>query len=81
VAGACLTIYDMLKYTGKGMTIDRIRLLEKTGGRSGEYRRRIRSHFHLQPEGYCPSTMLPEVEVWADFRRRWRRPCAAVPGR
>jgi len=39
VAGACLTIYDMLKYTGKGMTIDRIRLLEKTGGRSGEYRR------------------------------------------
>lgn len=39
VAGACLTIYDMLKYTGKGMTIDRIRLLEKTGGRSGDYRR------------------------------------------
>ncbi len=39
VAGACLTIYDMLKYTGKGMTIDRITLLEKTGGRSGDYRR------------------------------------------
>jgi len=39
VAGACLTIYDMLKYTGKGMTLDRIRLLEKTGGRSGDYRR------------------------------------------
>ncbi|MCU0914573.1 MAG: cyclic pyranopterin monophosphate synthase MoaC [Planctomycetes bacterium] len=39
VAGACLTIYDMLKYTGKGMTIDRIRLLEKTGGRSGDYQR------------------------------------------
>ncbi len=39
VAGACLTIYDMLKYTGKGMTIDRIRLLAKTGGRSGEYHR------------------------------------------
>jgi cyclic pyranopterin phosphate synthase len=39
VAGACLTIYDMLKYTGKGMTIDRIRLLEKTGGRSGDYKR------------------------------------------
>jgi molybdenum cofactor biosynthesis enzyme len=29
----------MLKYTGKGMTIDRIRLLEKTGGRSGDYQR------------------------------------------
>ena len=39
VAGACLTIYDMLKYTGKGMTIDRIRLLAKTGGRSGDYQR------------------------------------------
>jgi cyclic pyranopterin phosphate synthase len=39
VAGACLTIYDMLKYTGKGMTIDRIRLWAKTGGRSGDYQR------------------------------------------
>ncbi|OHB65057.1 MAG: molybdenum cofactor biosynthesis protein C [Planctomycetes bacterium RBG_13_60_9] len=39
VAGACLTIYDMLKYTGKGMTIDRIRLIEKTGGRRGDYKR------------------------------------------
>jgi cyclic pyranopterin phosphate synthase len=39
VAAACLTVYDMLKYTGKGMTIDRIRLLEKTGGRSGDYKR------------------------------------------
>jgi cyclic pyranopterin phosphate synthase len=39
VAGACLTIYDMLKYTGKGMTINQIRLLEKDGGRSGHYHR------------------------------------------
>lgn len=39
VAAACLTIYDMLKYTGRGMTIDRIQLLEKTGGRSGDYKR------------------------------------------
>jgi cyclic pyranopterin phosphate synthase len=38
-AAACLTIYDMLKYTGKGMTIERIELLEKTGGRSGDYHR------------------------------------------
>jgi len=38
-AAACLTIYDMLKYTGKGMTIERIELLEKTGGRSGNYQR------------------------------------------
>lgn len=39
VAAACLTVYDMLKYTGKGMTIDRIQLAEKTGGRSGDYQR------------------------------------------
>ena len=39
VAVACLTIYDMLKYTGKGMTIEQINLVEKTGGRSGNYKR------------------------------------------
>jgi cyclic pyranopterin phosphate synthase len=39
VAAACLTIYDMLKYAGKGMTIHGIGLLEKTGGRSGDYKR------------------------------------------
>ena len=39
VGVACLTIYDMLKYTGKEMTIDRIQLMEKTGGRSGHYQR------------------------------------------
>jgi cyclic pyranopterin phosphate synthase len=39
VSTACLTIYDMLKYTGQEMTIERIRLLEKTGGRRGDYQR------------------------------------------
>ncbi len=46
VAAACLTIYDMLKYTGKGMTIHSIQLLEKTGGRSGDYKRPERSRGH-----------------------------------
>ncbi len=36
---ACLTIYDMLKYTGKAMTIREVCLLEKTGGKSGDYKR------------------------------------------
>lgn len=36
---ACLTVYDMLKYTGKAMIISQIELLEKTGGRSGDYKR------------------------------------------
>jgi cyclic pyranopterin monophosphate synthase len=38
VSVAALTIYDMCKALDKGITIDRIRLLEKQGGKSGEYR-------------------------------------------
>lgn len=38
VSVACLTVYDMLKAADKGMTISDIRLLEKTGGRSGRWR-------------------------------------------
>jgi cyclic pyranopterin monophosphate synthase len=38
VSVACLTIYDMLKAADKAMTLEGIRLLEKTGGRSGAYR-------------------------------------------
>jgi cyclic pyranopterin phosphate synthase len=38
VSIACLTIYDMLKAADKAMTIEDIRLIEKTGGRSGTYR-------------------------------------------
>lgn len=39
VTVACLTIYDMLKYTGRAMTITEVKLLEKTGGKSGDYKR------------------------------------------
>src|SRR5690606_33970881 len=38
VSVACLTIYDMLKAADKGMSFTGIRLIEKTGGRSGHYR-------------------------------------------
>ena len=38
VSVACLTIYDMLKAAEKSMTIEGIRLVEKTGGKSGDYR-------------------------------------------
>jgi cyclic pyranopterin phosphate synthase len=34
----CLTIYDMAKAIEKGMVIGDIRLLEKTGGKSGDWR-------------------------------------------
>jgi cyclic pyranopterin phosphate synthase len=36
---ACLTIYDMLKYVGKDMVVYQIKLLTKTGGKSGNYKR------------------------------------------
>jgi len=34
-----LTVYDMCKAVDRGMTIDNVCLLEKHGGKSGEYRR------------------------------------------
>jgi len=39
VTAACLTVYDMLKYTGKEIIITQIKLMEKTGGKSGDYKR------------------------------------------
>ncbi|MCC6949088.1 MAG: cyclic pyranopterin monophosphate synthase MoaC [Bradyrhizobiaceae bacterium] len=38
VSVACLTIYDMVKAVERGMRIEGIRLLEKSGGRSGHWR-------------------------------------------
>jgi cyclic pyranopterin phosphate synthase len=37
-AVACLTIYDMVKAVERGMHIEGVRLLEKSGGKSGDYR-------------------------------------------
>ena len=38
VSVACLTIYDMVKSVERGMRIEGIRLIEKSGGKSGHYR-------------------------------------------
>jgi len=38
-AVAALTVYDMCKSVDRGMTIGELALWEKTGGRSGHYRR------------------------------------------
>ena len=40
VAVACLTLYDMAKALERGMRIEGIRLIEKSGGKSGRYRAR-----------------------------------------
>ena len=39
VSVAALTVYDMCKAIDKGMSIENIRLLEKTGGKSGSWLR------------------------------------------
>ena len=38
VSAAALTVYDMLKAVDRGIRIEGIRLLHKSGGKSGEYR-------------------------------------------
>ena len=38
VSVACLTIYDMAKAADRGMEITGIRVLAKSGGKSGDYR-------------------------------------------
>jgi cyclic pyranopterin phosphate synthase len=38
VSVACLTIYDMVKAVERSMRIEGIRLIEKSGGKSGHYR-------------------------------------------
>jgi cyclic pyranopterin monophosphate synthase len=40
VAVAALTVYDMVKAADKRMMITDVRLISKTGGQSGDYRRR-----------------------------------------
>jgi cyclic pyranopterin monophosphate synthase len=38
VSVACLTVYDMIKAVERGVTIENIHLVEKSGGKSGHYR-------------------------------------------
>ena len=38
VSIACLTVYDMVKAVERGMRIEGVRLLRKSGGKSGDYR-------------------------------------------
>ncbi len=38
VSVACLTLYDMLKAAERGMVIEGVRVLEKSGGASGDWR-------------------------------------------
>ena len=46
VSVACLTIYDMAKAIDRGMSIEGLRLIEKRGGKSGEWRATERKDTH-----------------------------------
>ena len=40
VSAAALTIYDMMKWADKGMVISNVMLLEKSGGKNGDFQRK-----------------------------------------
>lgn len=46
VTVAALTVYDMCKSAARGMTIECVRLLEKSGGRSGNWNRKEDEDVH-----------------------------------
>src|SRR5438270_12817460 len=52
VSAAALTVYDMCKALDKGMEVTDIYLVEKTGGKSGDFRRD-------QPPGKTPRRKAP----------------------
>lgn len=54
VSVAALTLYDMVKAVDKGMVIGEICLLEKRGGKSGEYVRVQSSKFKVQKRRRAP---------------------------
>jgi cyclic pyranopterin phosphate synthase len=41
VSAGLLTVYDMCKAVDRGMSITDVQLLEKSGGRSGDWERKI----------------------------------------
>ena len=48
VSVACLTVYDMVKAVDRGMRIEGIRLLEKSGGSSGDWHVADRRNSHQE---------------------------------
>ena len=67
VSIACLTIYDMCKAVDRAMSFSGIRLLEKTGGRSGTFQSADGSAFRRRSSG-----ARDERHRAARSRARWR---------
>ena len=62
VSAAALTIYDMCKGIDKGMSIEGVRLLRKSGGKSGEYVAHSEERTSLADGDPCEKT-LPGVRA------------------
>ncbi len=61
VSVAALTIYDMAKALDKGMVIGNVRLLEKQGGKSGDWRRGAQEDVVPRPSPLAPLDSEEEV--------------------
>ncbi len=63
-SAAGLTIYDMCKAIDRGMTLERVRLVAKTGGKSGIYVRPGEDPPELhEPTGPAPTGMAPRASA------------------
>ena len=56
VSVAALTVYDMIKSVERGVTIARIQLVEKSGGKSGTWKRSVSVSGHPRPK---PASRTP----------------------
>jgi cyclic pyranopterin phosphate synthase len=63
VSVAALTIYDMVKAIDKGTTIEGIRLLHKSGGKSGNYKSAQTPPVAVRRSSANPKTLMGEVSA------------------
>jgi len=70
VAAAGLTVYDMLKAVERGMVIGRIRLVRKSGGKSGDYRRAGEDSAPVRERATAPHAAPPGPAARARSRAR-----------
>jgi cyclic pyranopterin phosphate synthase len=79
VSAAALTVYDMCKALQKDMEITGIRLLEKTGGKSGDYRMR-NAACKMQNEGSGIKDQGSETVGGGALDAPWVSVCTRSPG-
>ena len=60
-AVAALTVYDMVKGIDKGVAIERVELLEKSGGRSGHWTRGDPRRPRSPPAARSPERSAPSM--------------------